>query len=160
MTLFSRSKNVSPVSKRGSNLYDLYRTGTGSQGTPGTLFLDGELLIVTLELPWKNNRRNVSCILAGTFPIKIHNSPKFGRCAMIYNVPARGDILIHWGNWAGDKSLDFLSDTLGCVLTGTVFGSLDEQRAVRRSKIAFDKFMTSLEAVGESTITIHDLFEV
>jgi len=142
-------------------MFDLYRTGTGVQGTPGVIFFDGDFISVSLELQWLDNQRDISCVKAGLYRITVHESPKFGHCAKLHAVPGRDDILVHWGNWAGVLSLEYLSNTLGCIMPGTIFTELVGQSAIKDSKKAFAVFMEVLEAVGgESTINIHDLFEV
>lgn len=64
----------------------------------------------TLELPWKNNARRISCIPAGEYKVIKHVSPKFGECLWIQDVPERSEILIHSGN--------YVTEILGCVLAG------------------------------------------
>lgn len=65
---------------------------------------------VGLELPWRLNSRNTSCIPKGFYVVKRHISPKFKECFIIENVPERSQILIHAGN--------SISDTRGCLLVG------------------------------------------
>lgn len=86
----------------------------GSQ-TTGKLFIyndDGGLIQVfpTLELPWLNNQKRISCIPIGTYQAIKHNSPKFGESFWVLNVPDRSEILIHKGNYN--------YNTLGCILPG------------------------------------------
>lgn len=64
----------------------------------------------TLELPWKENQRRVSCIPVGTYKILKHNSPKFGECLWIKDVPNRSEILIHPANYT--------RQLLGCIAVG------------------------------------------
>ena len=47
--------------------------------------IKGEI-IKTLELPFNNNKRFISCIPEGNYIIKIHNSPSKGKCIKIYNL--------------------------------------------------------------------------
>jgi hypothetical protein len=66
----------------------------------------------TLELPWKNNERMVSCIPSGEYtvvkmkPTSKRNYYYFHVC----NVKNRDSILFHPGNYT--------SDILGCILPG------------------------------------------
>ncbi len=64
----------------------------------------------TLELPWANNEKRVSCIPKGTYKTIKHRSPKFKECFWLQNVPNRSEILIHSGNYT--------SQILGCILPG------------------------------------------
>ena len=67
---------------------------------------------VGLELPWRLNSRNTSCIPKGFYKVNRHISPKFKECFIIENVPERSQILIHAGN--------SVNDTRGCLLVGRV----------------------------------------
>lgn len=81
----------------------------------------------TLELTFKDNQRNISCIPEGNYEFHIHNSPKFGECIAISNVNNRDNILIHSGNTVSQfNHLDKFSnkiikrncDSQGCILIG------------------------------------------
>ena len=65
----------------------------------------------TLELPWHENQRMISCIPVGRYPLALVDSPRFGRpMPEVQGVIERSSILIHPGNWP--------SDTEGCILVG------------------------------------------
>jgi hypothetical protein len=64
----------------------------------------------TLELPWKENKRRISCIPAYTYTVKKRWSEKYGWHLHITNVKGRTWILMHFGN--------FYTDILGCILAG------------------------------------------
>jgi hypothetical protein len=64
----------------------------------------------TLELPWKNNDHNVSCIPEGEYMVMKRTSVKFKNHFHILNVKDRAFILIHPGN--------YFTDIRGCVLVG------------------------------------------
>lgn len=100
----------------------LERNPSSDQGTPGTLKLTrtgGESLsLLTLELPWRDNRKRKSCIPTGNFPCVYYKSPSKGYCYLLQNVPDRQSILIHAGNWAGDEEMGFFTDSRGCILVG------------------------------------------
>lgn len=65
----------------------------------------------TLELPWKDNQRNISCIPEGEYEVEKRFSAKFKNHFHITNVPGRSYILIHIGN--------YYTDIRGCVLVGS-----------------------------------------
>ena len=71
----------------------------------------------TLELPWRNNRVNVSRIPEDTYIAVQHVSPRFGNSIWLPEVPGRTEILVHWGN--------FFRNTLGCILVGRTFFDID-----------------------------------
>jgi hypothetical protein len=75
----------------------------------------GRCLLYTLEDSWRDNRKGVSCIPAGTYKCIPHGwepeSPvKMKQTWEITDVPGRSAILIHAGNRD--------TDTEGCVLVG------------------------------------------
>jgi hypothetical protein len=84
--------------------------------------VDGNILFQfkTLELPWKDNLRNVSCIPEGTYTAKVRFSKKYSRHIHIQDVEGRSLILIHWGNYAGSLNPKTgHPDIRGCVLVGS-----------------------------------------
>lgn len=72
----------------------------------------------SLELPWKNNERRVSCIPTGNYKLKKHNSGKFGRCFWLQDVPNRSEILIHPANYT--------RQLLGCIAIGMDHKDIDK----------------------------------
>lgn len=71
----------------------------------------------TLELPWKDNEKKVSCIKDGKYKVTKHISPKFGLCFKVHGTIDRSEILIHSGNYK--------RQTEGCILVGENFKDLD-----------------------------------
>lgn len=119
----------------------LIRTEQSDEGTFGILVYGnrpGEW-VRTGELPWRDNERSVSCIPAGTYPVFMRISSRFGKCYEV-TVPGRSDILLHSGNYCGDSALGFKSDVEGCILLGSKRGKLGGQQVVLSSRIARDKF--------------------
>lgn len=99
----------------------------------------GSFACKTLERPWKNNQKNVSCIPVGTYTVKWTFSLRLLRYTYeIQNVPGRTGIRIHSGN--------YFSDTDGCIILGTAYGDLnhDAWADILNSKVtvsSFEKFM-------------------
>jgi len=114
------------------------------EGTFGTLSLESGWTCHTLELPWRENRRRMSCIPAGIYRAVDHVSPKFGRTRWVQDVPERSDILIHAGNLAGDTSKKLRTDVAGCILVGERRGVLQGQAAVLSSKLALRELLQHL----------------
>jgi hypothetical protein len=79
------------------------------------------LSLKTLELPYLDNKQNISCIPEGEYRCKRHISPSKGPCFSIKNVPGRENILIHAGNYVGGSQID----SEGCILIGTGFGDIN-----------------------------------
>jgi hypothetical protein len=74
-----------------------------------------------VELPWKDNQHDISCIPAGTYWVEKYNDVKHPNTFWIKDVPERDGILIHPGNFATGKKVD----TLGCQCPGLMFIDID-----------------------------------
>jgi hypothetical protein len=116
------------------------------EATLGVVYLAPGLVLSTLELPWKENRFQVSCIPSGAYTARRKISPTHGETFEICDVPGRSDILIHVGNVA--------SETKGCVLVARGWQRLNGQPALFDSKIGFDLFMRFYRDVNDFTLTI------
>lgn len=90
-----------------------------SDATMGKFVLfEGKNILFTchiLELPWKSNQSNISCIPLGEYQVMPHTSEKFKKCFLVNGVTGRTAILIHSGNTT--------KDTHGCLLPGRKKGS-------------------------------------
>ena len=56
------------------------------EGTNGTLFSSDKYLCHTIELPWLNNKRNVSCIPEGAYEVVPRFSKRFQHHLILKNV--------------------------------------------------------------------------
>ena len=98
----------------------IIRTVTGDQGTFGHLVC-GRFHAFSIELPWRDNAPNISCIPPGIYEAQYESSPKFKRKLYEVKMPAgslRSEILFHTGNWAGDRFSGWYSDFEGCIGLG------------------------------------------
>ena len=68
-------------------------------GTIGKLLVDGEFVCFTVELPWRNNARDVSCIPAGQYDLRYYDSPTKGSKLHVTGVRNRSYILFHPANY-------------------------------------------------------------
>ena len=71
----------------------------GDRGTYGVFIHNRVPFAVSLELPWKDNKRNYSCIPPLTYQCCLYNSDSRGEVYRILNVPERDSVLIHSGNF-------------------------------------------------------------
>ena len=126
-----------------NRIVNLCRIKRGDQGTRGILFSDS-FFCHTIELPWRDNTPNISCIPSGKYDVDIKISPRYGKIYHVKKVPKRSYILIHSGNWAGDKSKGYKTNVAGCLLLGLKTGLLVNQWAVLNSRIAVKRFMNNL----------------
>ena len=74
-----------------------------SGGTNSTLTINGNFIGFIIELPWKDNKRNESCIPEGTYTLKPRWSKRFGHHLLVCKVPDRSLILIHPANNAQNE---------------------------------------------------------
>lgn len=93
----------------------------------------------TLELAWKNNQKNISCIPKGLYKVIPHYSGKFGRVYWLQDVENRSYIYFHVGN--------YYKDTLGCILVGDSYSDInrDGYLDVINSRKTLDKMLNFLE---------------
>lgn len=105
----------------------------------------GEFKCKTLELPWRNNQRNISCIPGGTYDVKRTFSLKFGNVYEVQKVPNRSGIYFHSGNT--------FFDIKGCILLGTHYADLngDKYADLANSSITIKKFT---EYLGSKPFTL------
>ena len=124
----------------------LRRLPDSNDGTLGVLTANnGRFRCVTMEPPWRDNKRNLSCIPEGWYEVLPHRSPRFGACLLITGVQGRSHILFHTGNLGGDRLKGLKTHTAGCILPGQRRGVLQGQRAVLGSRTAFRKLMAWTE---------------
>lgn len=87
--------------------------------TLGHLIYKNTIIARTLELPWLNNQKNISCIPEDCYEVVKRTSKGRGDHFHIINVPDRTWILIHSGNYAGTVNPSTgHPDIQGCILVG------------------------------------------
>lgn len=133
----------------------LLRLFSSDQGTEGVLMVpDLGFACHTLELPWRGNQTNISCIPPGTYPM-VWRETQRRATYHITGVPHRSFILIHSGNLAGDTRKGFQTHAQGCILLGRRMGWLYNQRAVLISRATVKQFHRLMDQY-EARITILD----
>ena len=90
--------------------FNLWRSNYAPEYTEGRLYFGQQFLCWTLEEPWLDNLRNVSCVYEGLYPLTIRTDGDRGPRYELQDVPARSNVQIHSGN--------DLHDTTGCILVG------------------------------------------
>lgn len=83
------------------------------EGSNGVLMCGDLKICSTIELPWKENQRKISCIPEGRYELKRRYTTRFGYHFMISHVPDRSNILIHAFNNA-------LAESKGCIAPVTL----------------------------------------
>lgn len=128
---------------------NILRFKGGDQGTLGVLSVWGSdfgfFQCRSIELPWKENRQNVSCIPDGSYCCVPYASRTFGSVYLVQDVPGRSWILTHQGNWAGDVSKGLQSNSNGCILLGKHHAYIYNQLAVALSKATTRRFLEFMD---------------
>ena len=124
----------------------LIRNTFTEESTIGVLFLDGEKICDTLERPYFNNQRNISCIPEGVYPVRLRlpreSATRDYIHLLVKDVKDRDYILFHIGNTA--------KDTSGCILVG--LGS--QQNVVNNSRLAMNLLMKEIINLGGENINL------
>ncbi len=110
------------------------------EGTNGLLCLQGKPVCRTIELPWRNNRRMISCIPEGRYQLVRRLYHRHGDQIGLLNVLHREAILIHPGNSAQD-------DLRGCI--APVTAHTGPGRGIH-SRIALDRLKALVYPVIEA----------
>lgn len=106
-----------------------------------------------IELPWKKNKRNISCIPAGKYNAVAVKRYSNGRYALwILDVPDRSQIMIHTGN--------FVRQLRGCLAPGREFIDIDNDGIidVANSQSVMDELQKHLQLGEEFKIEIKETF--
>ena len=130
---------------RGVNLLLIRDTFT-KESTIGKLFINGERFCDTLENPWLDNQRNISCIPEGQYKVRLRlareSATRDYLHLLVQDVPNRDWILFHRGNTA--------KDTSGCILVGNG----REQDIVENSRLAMDLVIKEILNLGGENINL------
>ena len=140
-----RTLTNKPTEVKGVNLLIIRDTFT-KESTIGKLFINGEVFCDTLENPYINNERNISCIPEGQYKVRLRlareSATRDYLHLLVQDVPNRDWILFHRGNTA--------KDTSGCILVGNG----REQDAVNNSRLAMDLVMQEIIYLGGENINL------
>ena len=130
---------------KGVNLLILRDTFT-DESTLGELFLNGERFCDTLELPYRDNQKSISCIPTGEYKVRIRlpreSATRYYLHLLVQEVKDRSYILFHIGNSA--------KDTRGCILVGQT----RKQDFVGNSTLAMDLLMKEIINLGGTNINL------
>jgi len=116
------------------------------QSTMGRLLIDNVEVAKTLELPWRDNKNDVSRVLAGTYAAKMRIDGRRGWRVELLDVPGpRENIQLHVGNYA--------SEIQGCILVGDSIVRDSAKRAcmVTNSGAVVDSIRARVENIGDSS---------
>ncbi|MEW4925491.1 DUF5675 family protein [Algibacter sp. 2305UL17-15] len=103
----------------------------------------------TLELEWKNNQRNISCVPSGFYNIEFEHSSKFNRKLWeLKGVPGRSEAKIHVAN--------YYTQIQGCIAVGDMHMHINDDinPDVRNSANTLKRFHEAMSPATKSTIRI------
>lgn len=121
----------------------LLRSFSDSSATIGAFYIHGVYVVDSLELPWKDNAKGISCIPEGIYELVLSYSPRFGR--MLYevkNVPGRRGIRIH--------SANYTSQLHGCIAPGIRV----EHHTAIKSREAYGRLARIIQSHQIDTLTV------
>lgn len=109
------------------------------KGVSGTITLNGKRICDSIEPPWRDNQRQLSCIPEGRYQLTQRLSLRFGWHFLVNNVPGRSFILIHAFNHA-------LRESRGCIapvkrLTGPGQGASSRDALYALSQVVLPQIM-------------------
>ena len=137
-------KSIKPILSKINLL--IIRDTFSEKSTLGKLFINGELFCDTLELPYVNNERSISCIPAGEYKVRLRTARESATRdylhLLVQDVPDRDWILFHRGNTT--------KDTRGCVLVG----QSRKQDRVNNSRLAMDLIVKEILNLGGENINL------
>ena len=129
----------------GINLLIIRDTFT-EKSTIGKLYLNGEELCDTLENPWIDNKKSISCIPDGEYIVRLRlareSATRDYLHLLVKEVPNRSHILFHIGNSP--------KDTSGCILVGLK----RQQDFVSNSRLAMNLLMKEIIYLGGEKINL------
>lgn len=124
----------------------LKRVSNTDDGVFGVLLDGATPFAITLENPWRDNKKNESCIPIGLYRCERVLSRKFGHTFEVIAVQGRSNILFHKGNLE--------DDTLGCILVGEQFETLNGKTAILQSGKGYGEFMDRLNGEDRFALNI------
>ena len=114
--------------------FTIIRDHMNEAPTTGQLFMPNDLSFYTLEDPWLDNAKEISCIPTGVYRCILSTSARFNRVMPeILGVPGRTGIRVHGGNT--------VADTEGCVLLGMSMIAGPELRSSQQALGFFAKWL-------------------
>ena len=128
-------------------------------GTNGKLEYEGKFICCTIELPWINNEKRVSCIPEGKYLIKKRYSKKFQWHLEVLGVKNRSLILFHPANNA-------LQELNGCIapvtkLSGPGLGLMSRKAFTKLKDLVYTALESkeSVELIVDSLLNGNDKCE-
>tara|TARA_R110002020_G_scaffold34706_3_gene105426 strand:+ start:1394 stop:1888 length:495 start_codon:yes stop_codon:yes gene_type:complete len=124
----------------------LIRDTFTDKSTVGKLYVDGEMFCDTLELPYLDNQRSISCIPLGEYKVRLRlareSASRDYLHLLVQDVEGRSYILVHIGNYP--------KHTKGCILVG----QSRKHNAVYNSRLAMELLMKELVNLGGTNINL------
>lgn len=99
----------------------------------------GDFDCYTLELPWRDNQPNISCIPVGIYHAFVDKNVTIGGKYVIRlkDVPNRKGILIHVFN--------YIEETAGCIGVGDDITSYEDKKMITNSRLTMQKLLNEIK---------------
>lgn len=114
------------------------------QGVNGCIYQGDQLVCYSIELPWRNNQQQLSCIPEGSYPLQKRYSKRFGWHLHLQNVPGRSFILLHPANNA-------IKELRGCIApVSSISGEgkgMNSVKAMQRLMVLVNKALSEQETI-------------
>jgi len=124
----------------------LVRQASTKQGTPGRLYATG-FTCDTLEPPAPEHRAEHPRIGARTYLCKKIGSPRFPGRYVVMAVPYRSGIVLHPGNYAGDESEGWQSDSDGCIFLGRAAELINANQKRQKAVVLSRSTLAGFESI-------------
>ena len=128
---------------------ELKRVAMNDESAQGVLIYDRYAFALSLELPWKDNKHNISCVLPRAYLCQREVNPHLGEAFRLINVSGRDSIFIHKAN--------FVTDLKGCIGIGEEFDFIKGKRAILDSGHAYSEFMNILKGQNQFRLVIKEV---
>lgn len=134
---------------------ELKRIQESEKQTIGHLFVRNNAnaciaVFSTIELPYRENSRNISSIPVGKYKVVHRWSVKYGHHLHVLDVVGRSMILIHTGN--------YYTQTQGCILVGYYHSDINADGLL--DVVESKKAMAALRALLEQKSTYLEISDI
>ena len=115
----------------------------------GALYVAGQEVARTLELPWRDNQAQVSRVPAGSYQAKIRADGALRWRVELRDVPNRTHVQLHVGNYP--------RQTEGCVLVGEDVSSSNGTCSLKNSAKAMEALKEAMDQASDDGISSQPL---
>lgn len=131
------------------------RDKSTDDGTPGRLTIETGWGCDTLELPWADNERGRSCIVADTYSAKLDHSDHLGgpnhQVYRLEDKHGRQNCLLHNATFAGEVKVGEETQLHGCTAVGHGYGKIPRTDGVNVLQFGILNSVATLQELIKQT---------